>query len=115
MQALVGVKPTLGPAWMWLGACYTMMSKHAEAIAALEKAREYRPHPLVEAWLASAYARAGRKKQATTVLAAELARLSAEKYISAFGIALRWVSASLTKPLQIVVCLLPCILVAAAW
>ncbi|OFW15471.1 MAG: hypothetical protein A3H27_18660 [Acidobacteria bacterium RIFCSPLOWO2_02_FULL_59_13] len=88
LQALVGVKPTLGPAWMWLGACYTMMSKHAEAIAALEKAREYRPHPLVEAWLASAYARAGRKKQATTVLAAELARLSAENYISAFGIAL---------------------------
>ena len=87
LQAVLDVKPTVGSAWMWLGASYTLQSLHAEAISALEKAREHRPHPFIEAWLGSAYARAGRKKEAQAVLG-KLARMSAENYISASGFAL---------------------------
>ena len=87
LKAILDVKPTFGLALMWLGACYTSKSMHAEAISALEKAKEHRPHALIEAWLGSAYARAGRKKQAKAVLA-ELDRLSTTNYVSAFCFAL---------------------------
>ena len=87
LKTILDVKPNFGPALMWLGACYTSKSMHAEAIAALEKAKEHRPHALIEAWLGSAYARAGRTKQAKAVLA-KLTRLSTTNYVSAFGFAL---------------------------
>jgi tetratricopeptide (TPR) repeat protein len=87
LQGVLDVKPGFGPALMWLGACYTMKSLHAEAIASLERAREHRPHPLVHAWLGAAYATAGRMAEAERVLQ-DLAGESARNYVSAFCFAL---------------------------
>ena len=88
LQDILELEPAFCLAAVWLGATYSSKSMHPEAILVLEKAREhYRRNALILAWLGAAYAKAGRKAQARKVLD-ELARLAAERYVSAFDFAL---------------------------
>ena len=60
--------PTMLPAVYMLGLSLSVLKRHTEAIATLEKAAEALPCPMVLMLLGGGYAAAGRTKEATDVL-----------------------------------------------
>jgi TolB-like protein/Flp pilus assembly protein TadD/predicted Ser/Thr protein kinase len=68
-RALLESEPEHGYTWWGLGRAYTHIGRHAEAIAALEKARDLSGgDPVIVAQLGYGYARAGERVKAERVL-----------------------------------------------
>lgn len=65
---------------------YERKKQYAEAIAALEKARQLDANPTSLGYLGNVYAASGRKAEAQNVLK-ELKSLSKQRYVSPFNIA----------------------------
>jgi tetratricopeptide (TPR) repeat protein len=67
-RALLESEPEHGYTWWGLGRAYTQAGRHAEATAALEKARDLRERSHHRRPLGYAYARAGERARAEKVL-----------------------------------------------
>jgi eukaryotic-like serine/threonine-protein kinase len=82
-RKLIEMDPNFFPAHRYLGLAYSQQGRHAEAIAAFERARKLSGSSLIVAHLGYAYAAAGEREKAAAVLA-ELQQLSARTYVSPY-------------------------------
>jgi serine/threonine-protein kinase len=82
------LEPGFPSGYLHLGLAYAQKATYPEAVAACQKARELRgANPLTLAGLGYCYGRWGKRDKAEELLA-ELKRVSAQKYVSAFDLAL---------------------------
>ena len=82
------LEPGFPSGYLHLGLAYAQKAMYPEAVAACQKARELRgANPLTLAGLGYCYGRWGQRDKAQELLA-ELKRVSAQKYVSAFDLAL---------------------------
>jgi tetratricopeptide (TPR) repeat protein len=82
------LEPGFPSGYLHLGLAYAQKAMYPEAVAACQKARELRgANPLTLAGLGYCYGRWGQRDKAEELLA-ELKRVSAQKYVSAFDLAL---------------------------
>jgi serine/threonine-protein kinase len=82
------LEPGFPSGYLHLGMAYAQKAMYPEAVAACQKARELRgANPLTLAGLGYCYGRWGKRDKAQELLV-ELKRLSAQKYVSAFDLAL---------------------------
>jgi tetratricopeptide (TPR) repeat protein len=86
-QKFLELDPTYFAARRYLGQAYAQKGKYDLAISELQRAVATNGSPLIRAELAHTYARAGKRDEAQKILT-ELQRLSSERYISPYHIAL---------------------------
>jgi len=86
-QKFLELDPTYFAARRYLGQAYTQKGKYDLAIGELQRAVATNGSPLIRAELAYTYARAGKRDEAQKILT-DLQRMSSERYISPYHIAL---------------------------
>ncbi|HTG16225.1 MAG TPA: tetratricopeptide repeat protein, partial [Blastocatellia bacterium] len=86
-QKFLELDPTYFAARRYLGQAYAQKGKYDLAISELQRAVATNGSPLIRAELAYTYARAAKKDEAQKILT-DLQRLSSERYISPYHIAL---------------------------
>jgi DNA-binding winged helix-turn-helix (wHTH) protein/TolB-like protein len=86
-RKVLAISPDTPAALQWLGLAYEQKAMSQEAIAVFQKSRQLDDTPDMRAYLGHAWARSGEREKAVRMLD-ELKRLSQERYVSPFFIAL---------------------------
>jgi tetratricopeptide (TPR) repeat protein len=90
-RSMITTLPEFYPVHAHLGIAYVQQGRFAEAIAALERARQLEDVPWVSGWLAHAYARGGRRADARRILG-NLRDRAGREYILPYSIAIIYIA-----------------------
>jgi predicted Zn-dependent protease len=90
-RAMIGTIPDFYPVHAFLAIAYVQLERFGEAIAELEQARRLENVPWVSGWLGHAYAKAGRRAEATRIVT-ELRDRAAREYVLPYSVAIVYIA-----------------------